>query len=67
MTQLNAIFFVFAAMLSRSEMIGWQILLLYYSLQLKDREIAPLLGISRSKVQRDRKALFEELKSKMGK
>lgn len=45
----------------------YSILLLYYSLQLKDREIAPLLGISRSKVQRDRKALFEELKSKMGK
>ena len=38
----------------------YSILLLYYSLQLKDREIAPLLGISRSKVQRDRKALFEE-------
>lgn len=44
----------------------YSILLLYYSLQLKDREIAPLLGISRSKVQRDRKTLFEELKSKMG-
>lgn len=44
----------------------YSILLLYYSLQLKDREIVPLLGISRSKVQRDRKTLFEELKSKMG-
>lgn len=45
---------------------GYSILLLYYSLQLKDREIAPLLGVSRSKVQKDRKALLQELKNRMG-
>lgn len=32
----------------------------------KDREIAPLLGVSRSKVQKDRKALLQELKNRMG-
>ena len=41
------------------------ILLLYYSLQLKDREIASLLGLSRSKIQKDRKLLFNELKKRM--
>lgn len=45
---------------------GYSILLLYYSLQLKDREIASLLGLSRSKIQKDRQALFNELKERMG-
>lgn len=45
---------------------GYSILLLYYSLQLKDREIASLLGLSRSKVQKDRQMLFNELKERMG-
>ena len=44
---------------------GYSILLLYYSLQLKDREIASLLGLSRSKIQKDRKILFNELKKRM--
>ena len=44
---------------------GYSILLLYYSLQLKDREIASLLGLSRSKIQKDRKLLFNELKKRM--
>ena len=45
---------------------GCSILLLYYSLLLKDREIASLLGISRSSVQKKRKNLFNELKKRMG-
>ena len=44
---------------------GYSILLLYYSLQFKDREIASLLGISRSKIQRDRKNLFNKLRERM--
>ena len=44
---------------------GYSILLLYYSLQLRDREIASLLGLSRSKIQKDRKILFDELKKRM--
>ena len=44
---------------------GYSILLLYYSLQLKDREIASLLGLSRSKIQKDRKVLFDELRKRM--
>lgn len=44
---------------------GYSILLLYYSLQLKDWEIASLLGHSRSKIQKDRKTLFNELKERM--
>ena len=44
---------------------GYSILLLYYSLQLKDREIASLLGLSRSKIQKDRKVLFGELRKRM--
>lgn len=44
---------------------GYSILLLYYSLQLKDREIASLLGLSRSKIQKDRKILFDELRKRM--
>ena len=40
-------------------------LLLYYSPQLKDREIASLLGLSPSKIQKDRKILFNELKKRM--
>ena len=44
---------------------GYSILLLYYSLQLKDQEIASLLGLSRSKIQKDRKLLFNELKKRM--
>lgn len=41
------------------------ILLLAYSLGLSDRKIAILLGVSRSKIQRDRIALFTELKKRM--
>lgn len=37
----------------------------YYSLQLKDQEIASLLGLSRSKIQKDRKILFDELRKRM--
>ena len=44
---------------------AYSILLLYYSLQLKDREIASLLGLSRSKIQKDRKILFNELRKRM--
>ena len=44
---------------------GYSILLLYYSLQLKDREIASLLGLSRSKIQKDRKIFFDELRDRM--
>lgn len=44
---------------------GYSILLLYYSLQLRDREIASLLGLSRSKIQKDRKLLFDELRKRM--
>lgn len=42
------------------------ILLLYYSLEFKDREIATLLGLSRSKIQQKRTALMKELRKKMG-
>jgi len=44
---------------------GYSILLLAYSLELSDREIGELLGLSRSKIQRDRRRLFAELKRKM--
>ena len=45
---------------------GYAILLLYYSLEFKDREIASLLGLSRSKIQQERTALIKELRKKMG-
>lgn len=44
---------------------GYSILLLAYSLELSDREIGELLGLSRSKIQRDRQRLFAELKKEM--
>lgn len=44
----------------------YAILLLYYSLEFKDREIASLLGLSRSKIQQARTALIKELRKKMG-
>jgi len=34
-------------------------------LELSDREIGELLGLSRSKIQRDRQRLFAELKRRM--
>lgn len=45
---------------------GYSILLLYYSLLFNDREIAKLLGISRSSVQKKRKKLLRKLKERMG-
>ena len=44
----------------------YAILLLYYSLEFKDWEIASLLGLSRSKIQHERTTLMKELKKKMG-
>lgn len=44
---------------------GYTILLLAYSLDLSDREIGELLGISRSSVQRIRTVMFEKLKKIM--
>lgn len=44
---------------------GYSILLLAYALELSDREIGILLGVSRSKIQRDRQKLFEELRKRM--
>ena len=44
----------------------YTILLLYYSLEFKDREIAALLGLSRSKIQKERTELLKELRRKMG-
>lgn len=41
------------------------IILLAYFVELSDREIAELIGSSRSKVQRDRKKLFLELEKRM--
>lgn len=46
--------------------IEYTILLLYYSLDFKDREIASLLGLSRSKIQKERTELLKELRRKMG-
>ena len=42
-----------------------RIILLAYFVELSDREIADLIGSSRSKVQRDRKKLFQELEKRM--
>lgn len=42
-----------------------RIILLAYFVELSDREIAELIGSSRSKVQRDRQKLFQELEKRM--
>lgn len=44
---------------------AYSILLLAYALQISDREIGDLLGVSRSKIQRDRQKLFVELSRRM--
>lgn len=43
----------------------YSILLLYYSLQLNDREISSMLGLSRAKVQKWRKRLLNNLRERM--
>ena len=47
------------------EVLVYSTLLLYHSLLLKNRKIAPILGTSRSKVQRHRESMFKELKLEM--
>ena len=46
---------------------GYEILLMAYALKMNDREIASILGVSRSKIQHDRSKLLAALQEEMRK